>query len=183
MPFKKNKMNTENTDEVSTSSEVENEVQDSTKPENSEIEKLNAELSEAKDKYLRLYSEFDNFRKRTSKEKIDLISTANESLIKALLPVVDDINRNNLNIDKITEIEALKEANNLIFNKFIKILESKGLKPLDAKGTSFDADIHEAITQIPSPSEELKGKIVDEIEKGYYLGDKLIRVAKVVIGA
>lgn len=176
-------MNTENTNEVSTSSEVENEVQDSTKPENSDIEKLNAELSEAKDKYLRLYSEFDNFRKRTSKEKIDLISTANESLIKALLPVVDDINRNNLNIDKITEIEALKEANNLIFNKFIKILESKGLKPLDAKGTSFDADIHEAITQIPSPSEELKGKIVDEIEKGYYLGDKLIRVAKVVIGA
>jgi molecular chaperone GrpE len=175
---------TENIAENKAEQESENQEQNSeASPELTEIEKLKAELAEAKDKYIRLYSEFDNFRKRTSKERLELISTASESIITALLPVLDDIERSNANLDKITDIEILKEGNALIFNKLHKILESKGLKPLQSKGEVFDADKHEAITQIPAPSDELKGKVVDEIEKGYILGEKLIRVAKVVIGA
>lgn len=151
--------------------------------DNEKTQKLEAELAEAKDKYLRLYSEFENFRRRTSKEKVDIIGAANEQLMLSLLPVVDDIERSKSTFDSVQDIEALKEGVSLIYNKLQKTLEQKGLKPLNAKGEAFNPDIHEAITQIPSPSEDLKGKVVDEIEKGYYLNEKLIRVSKVVIGA
>jgi len=161
------------------------EVQHSTE-ENSDSEhiaKLETDLSESKDKYLRLYSEFENFRRRTSKEKMELISSASEQLMLALIPVADDIERFYSNQDTITDLQVLKDGVKLIFSKFSRTLEQKGLKTLEAKGENFDSELHEAITQIPAPSDEMKGKVVDEIEKGYYLNDKLIRVAKVVIGA
>ncbi len=184
-------MNTHQTNDFSTENqEVEQETEQSVEQqqtlestENEAIAKLEADLSESKDKYLRLYSEFENFRRRTSKEKMELISAANEQLMLALIPVADDIERSYSNQESIEDIQLLKDGVNLIFNKFSKILEQKGLNPLESKGENFNPDLHEAITQIPAPSEELKGKIIDEIEKGYYLNDKLIRVAKVVIGA
>jgi len=141
------------------------------------------ELQEAKDKYLRLYSEFENFRKRTAKEKINLIQTANESLILSVLPVLDDVDRAQKSFDEAEDVQALKEGVNLVFEKLAKILEQKGLEKMDVQGEAFDADVHEAITQIPAPSEGMKGKIVDVVEKGYKLGEKVIRFAKVVIGA
>ncbi len=184
-------MNTHQTNDFSTENqEVEQETEQSVEQqqtlestENEAIAKLEADLSESKDKYLRLYSEFENFRRRTSKEKMELISAANEQLMLALIPVADDIERSYSNQESFEDIQLLKDGVNLIFNKFSKILEQKGLNPLESKGENFNPDLHEAITQIPAPSEELKGKIIDEIEKGYYLNDKLIRVAKVVIGA
>lgn len=147
-------------------------------------EKLEAELNESKDKYLRLYSEFENFRRRTSKEKLDLVSTANEGLIQALLPVLDDFERAEKSMTDDADIKSVKEGLDLIYNKFKGILEQKGVKKIEAdKGSDFDVEYHEAITQIPAPEEELKGKIVDVVEKGYQLNDKVIRFAKVVTGA
>lgn len=150
-----------------------------------ELEKLSIQLQESKDKYLRLYSEFENFRRRTAKEKLDLISTANEDLMTAMLPVMDDFERANKSIDKEgSDLKSLKEGLDLVFHKFQKTLEQKGLKSMDAgEGSDFDPDFHEAITQIPAPSKKLKGKVVDVIEKGYMLKDKVIRYAKVVIGS
>lgn len=144
---------------------------------------VHAELSEAKDKYLRLYSEFENFRRRTAKEKIELISTANKDLIVDLLPVLDDFERAMKSLDG-NEEKAAKEGLELISNKFRKTLDQKGLKAIEVgAGDDFDEELHEAITQIPAPSEDLAGKIVDVVEKGYQLGDKVIRFAKVVTGA
>ena len=140
------------------------------------------ELAEYKDKFVRLYAEFENFRKRTNKEKLELLSTANGALIKDLLPVVDDFERAMTNNEKVEDPAALKEGFLLIFNKFRSILESKGLKPMEVKGQSFDPELQEAIANIPAPTEELKGKVVDDVEKGYYLNDKVIRFAKVVVG-
>lgn len=151
-------------------------------PENELVAKTSAELAEMKDKFLRLQAEFDNFRKRTSKEKLELIGSAEERLIVSLLPVVDDIERATISMASATDVEVLKQGTELIFSKFKRTLESKGMKSLETKGTDFNPDLHEAITQIPAPTEDLKNKVVDEIEKGYYLNDKLIRVAKVVIG-
>ncbi|MBL3656990.1 nucleotide exchange factor GrpE [Fulvivirga sediminis] len=150
----------------------------------SEVDKLKKELAESKDKYLRLYSEFENFRRRTAKEKLDLVQTANEDLMTALLPVVDDFERAEKSFDdEKTDLSAVKEGVSLISNKFKKTLEQKGLKPMeDKQGMDFDTELHEAITQIPAPSEELKGKVVDVIEKGYLLKEKVIRHARVVIG-
>lgn len=148
-------------------------------PEEKSIED---ELAEQKDKFLRLYSEFENFRRRTNKEKLDLISTATGGLVKDLLPVLDDFDRALSAIEKTEETNSIIEGIELIQTKFLKTLTDKGLKPINATGEVFDADLHEAITQIPAPSEELKGKVVDEVEKGYYLGEKVIRYSKVVIG-
>ncbi len=139
-------------------------------------------FKELNDKYLRLYSDFDNYRKRTMKEKVDLIASASSGVIKDLLPVIDDFERAIQSNEKSEDIEGLKEGFTLIYNKMNNILTSKGLKPMNAKGEVFDADIHEAVTNIPAPSEEDKGKVVDEIEKGYYLNEKVIRYAKVVVG-
>lgn len=152
--------------------------------ENTAVKKLEEQLSEAKDKYLRLYSEYENFRRRTSKERLELIKTANEDLMNALLPVVDDFERA-LNLTPEDEqVSHAQEGFKLIKNKFFKILENKGLTVMEVdKGSEFNPEFHEAISQIPAPEEDLKGKVVDVVEKGYYLGEKVIRYAKVVIGA
>jgi molecular chaperone GrpE len=157
----------------------------SKKHEQKQIERLNDEISELKDKYIRLYSEFENYRRRTAKEKIDLINTANEDLMIELLPVMDDFERAIKAMDENHEDAGLiKEGVLLIYNKLKNVTEKKGLKLMESNpGDSFDTEIHDAISQIPVPEKNLKGKIVDTIEKGYYLNDKVIRFAKVVIGA
>ncbi len=150
----------------------------------SEENKLEYEVADLKDKYLRLYSDFENYRKRTAKERLDLITTASEDMLRDLIPVVDDFERALKASDSEVEGSKVREGNLLIFHKLVKILESKGLKQMDdLVGKPFDAETQEAITQIPAPNEELKGKVVDVIEKGYVLGDKVVRYAKVVIGA
>ena len=143
-----------------------------------------AALSEAKDRYLRLYAEFENFRRRTAKERLDLIKTASEDLVSALLPVLDDFERS-LHIFKENEaVSPMYEGVQLVYQKMSKILEQKGLKRMDIpQGSDFDSEYHEAVVQTPAASEELKGKIVDVIEQGYFLGDKVLRYAKVVIGS
>jgi len=146
-------------------------------------DKLQTELAELKDKYLRLYADFENFRRRTSKEKLELMATANEELMKAILPVVDDFERAMTSFDNSTEVEPLKEGVGLIYSKLYKTLEAKGLKPMTAKGEILDADLHESIAQFPAPNDDMTGKIIDEVEKGYFLNEKVIRYAKVVVGS
>ena len=149
-----------------------------------EIDKVKAELQEAKDKYLRLYSEFENFRRRTAKERLTLISTANEELMTALLPVVDDFERGQKAMEETEDHKTSKEGFDLIYNKFSSILKQKGLKPMESKsGSEFNTEFHEAISQMPVEKKKMKGKIIDVVEKGYYLDEKVIRFAKVVIGA
>ena len=150
-----------------------------------ELTKVKTELSEIKDKYLRLYSEFDNFRRRTAKEKLDLVSTANEDLMIELLPVIDDFERAIKSFDSDNgDVENIKEGVMLIFNKLNNVTEKKGLKDMETNpGDDFNSEIHDAISHIPAPEEKFKGKIIDTIEKGYYLNDKVIRFAKVVTGA
>jgi molecular chaperone GrpE len=150
--------------------------------EGSAMKKLQDDLAEAKDKYVRLYAEFDNHRRRTAKEKLDMIQSANEQLLKALLPIADDFERAGNAFKDRSDKEA--EGFTLIHNKFKKTLEQYGVKVMDAgKEGDFNPDLHEAITQIPAPTENLKGKIVDVVEKGYLLNDKVIRFAKVVVGS
>ncbi|MET0461923.1 MAG: nucleotide exchange factor GrpE [Chitinophagaceae bacterium] len=147
----------------------------------SELEKLKAELDASKDKYLRLVAEFDNFRRRSAKERIETIQTAGREVIKDMLDVLDDSDRAQKQLDK-SDDKQVQEGVTLVFNKLRNALHSKGLKPMETIGKAFDADLHEAITEIPAPTEELKGKVVDEVVKGYYLNDKIIRHAKVVVG-
>ena len=143
-----------------------------------------AELAELKDKYIRLMAEFENFRRRTAKERQDLFKTANQDLMGELLPVLDDMERARQSMEATKDVDAMLQGLELVFHKLKHVTQQKGLKPMDIKaGSDFDADMHEAVTQIPAPSEELKGKIVDVIEKGYTLNDKVIRFAKVIIGA
>jgi molecular chaperone GrpE len=146
------------------------------------LQKLSADLAEANDKYLRLYAEFDNFKRRTSKERMELLQTAGKEVMISLLPVLDDFERALKAMETATEINAVKEGVALVQHKLKNILNQQGLKEMEAKGKTFDADLHEAITNIPAPSEDLKGKNIDELEKGYYLNDKVIRFAKVVVG-
>jgi molecular chaperone GrpE len=134
------------------------------------------------DKYIRLYSEFDNYRKRTNKEKLELISTASAGVLKDMLSVLDDFERAIANNEQVDDINAVKEGFVLIHNKFKSILEAKGLKQMQAKGEAFDPELHEAIANIPAPTEDLKGKVVDDVERGYFLNDKVVRYAKVVVG-
>jgi molecular chaperone GrpE len=147
------------------------------------MEEARIELAEMKDKYIRLYADFENFRRRTAKEKLEMISGASSDMVKAILPIVDDFERAKVSFESSTEIDALKEGVDLIYTKLFKTLEAKGLKPMDSKGETFDAELHESIAQFPAPSEDLKGKVIDEIEKGYFLNDKVIRYAKVIVGA
>jgi len=166
--------------------EVENEAEegDSETGDEEELDKIKSELQEAKDKYLRLYSEFENFRRRTAKERLTLISTANEELMTALLPIVDDFERGKKAMEETEDHKASKEGFDLIFNKFSNILKQKGLKPMESKsGSEFNTEVHEAISQMPVEKKKMKGKIIDVVEKGYYLDEKVIRFAKVVIGA
>jgi molecular chaperone GrpE len=147
-----------------------------------ELERWQLEAGDWKDKYLRLYADFDNFRKRSIKERVELLSTASADVIKEMLPVIDDFDRAIKANETAEDLNAVKEGFVLIHQKIYKKLESKGLKPIEAKGNVFDTDFHEAITQIPSPSPDMVGKVVDELEKGYLLQDKVIRFSKVVIG-
>ena len=145
-------------------------------------EQLKLEVTEEKDKFLRLFAEFENYKKRTSKERIELFKTANEDLMTVLLPILDDFDRG-LNEIKKAKDKALLKGMELIKNKFYDTLTKKGLSHIQVEqGAIFDVELHEAITQIPAPSEDLKGKVIDVVEQGYKLGDKIIRYPKVVIG-
>ena len=150
--------------------------------EESELEKVKDELKEAKDRYLRLAAEFDNFKRRNAKERIELIQTAGRDVITDLLEVLDDADRAQKQMETSEDVQQIKEGVSLIFNKLKNQLQAKGLKPMETIGKDFDPDLHEAISEIPAPSEELKGKVLDEVVKGYYLNDKIIRHAKVVVG-
>lgn len=150
--------------------------------EAAQIEELKAAVEQEKDKYLRLFAEFENFKKRTAKERIELFKTANQEVISALIPVLDDFNRANQQMEK--EKGAIDQKGiQLIYTKFLEVLKSNGLTQTEEKiGDSFDAELHEAITQIPAPKEKDKGKIIDIVEVGYQLGDRIIRYPKVVVG-
>lgn len=174
----------QNEEILSENSEAAENVSDSApvSPPDILTEKLQAEVAEQKEKFIRLYSEFENFRRRTAKEKLDLIQSANEQLIKTLLPVIDDFDRAEKSFKDKNDKEL--EGFFLIHNKFKKILDQAGVKIMDIKtGSEFNADFHEAITQIPVSDEKLKGKVVDVVEPGYLLNDKVIRFAKVVVGS
>jgi molecular chaperone GrpE len=153
-----------------------------TKKLEARIEELEHELEASKDKYLRLQAEFDNYRRRTLQEKADLIKNAGESTLLEILPILDDFERAITANKDSDDLEAIKDGIKLIYNKLKTKLENQGIKEIDALHQDFNTDLHEAITKIPAPEETLKGKIVDVIEKGYYLNDKVLRFSKVVIG-
>ena len=142
------------------------------------VQEMGEKLAEMNDKYVRLYSEYENYRKRTNTEKADLIVNGSKDMIKAILPVVDDMERA---LTAMSDDEGAKEGVQLIYNKMMNILSQKGLKPMEAKGVKFDENLHEAVTQFPATDESQKGTVVDEVEKGYFLNDKVLRYAKVVV--
>jgi molecular chaperone GrpE len=174
-----NGQNEENVSDEGTGKNVETPIADE---RDKQIAELKVKADELNDKYLRLYSEFDNFRKRTAKEKMDLIQSAGEDVFKSILPVLDDFERAIKSNTETTDVKAVNDGVNLIFNKLKTTLQQKGLSEMKTVGETFDADVHEAITNIPAPSDDLKGKVVEELEKGYSLNGKIIRFAKVVIG-
>ena len=147
-----------------------------------ELDKLKAEVQEQKDKYLRLFAEFDNFRKRSARENLELRQTAGKEVIISLLDVLDDCDRAEKQLQSTDNINQVKEGVQLVFSKLRSVLQGKGLKAMSSINTDFDVEKHEAITEIPAQDPALKGKVIDEVQKGYYLNDKLIRHAKVVIG-
>jgi len=146
------------------------------------ISELMAELDESKDKYLRLYAEFENYKKRTVKERIALMRSAAQDTLSSLLPVLDDFGRAKKSADDKTTDEVFSEGVNLVYNKLNTVLQGKGLKAMETEGEEFNPELHDAITEIPAPSKKMKGKIIDTIEKGYLLNNKIIRHAKVVVG-
>ncbi|HEY0299071.1 MAG TPA: nucleotide exchange factor GrpE [Arachidicoccus sp.] len=170
--------------------QTENEVQSNAADENvqdvqnhpSETEKLQAELAEQKDKYIRLLAEFENYKRRTSKERSEIVQTAGKDIIVSLLDVLDDCDRAEKQMQTDTDITQVKEGAFLVFNKFRNIMQSKGVKALESINAAFDVEHHEAIAEIPASNPEHSGKIIDEVQKGYLLNDKLIRHAKVVVG-
>ena len=170
--------------EIKNDQEVKENEANETKDTIEENEEPTAEqrYAELNDKYIRIHAEFDNYRKRTNKEKVDIINTANAGMMKDLISVIDDFQRAQANNENAEEIESVKEGFNLIYNKFKTILEGKGLKEMKADGEVFDSELHEAIANIPAPKKKDKGKVIEAVEKGYYLNDKVIRYAKVVVG-
>lgn len=146
------------------------------------IEKMKAELTEIQDKYIRLYSEFENYKRRTTKERSDLLRSANQETLVSLLPVMDDFERAMKSIAAVEGNDAMKTGIELVYGKFKTTLVQKGLKEMDTNGKEFDVEFHEGITKIPAPTDELKGKVIDTLEKGYFLNEKVIRFAKVVVG-
>jgi molecular chaperone GrpE len=164
-------------DNVAGTSHLQEEVGDE-----SETEKLKEELQDQKDKYLRLYAEFDNFKRRTATERKDIVATAGREVIQSLLDVLDDSDRAEKQLNAATDMAQVKEGILLVFNKLRNALQNKGLKAMESIHTLFDVEKHDAITEIPSPTKDLQGKVLDEVQKGYYLGDKIIRHAKVVVG-
>ena len=150
--------------------------------EQDDVEKLQAELQEQKDKYLRLFADFENFRRRNAKEKIELIQTAGKEVITSLLEVLDDCDRAEKQIQASNDVDKIKEGVQILFNKLRATLQARGLKAMESVHTEFDVEKHEAITEFAAPSKDLQGKVLDEVTKGYYLNDKIIRHAKVVVG-
>jgi len=191
----KNKKNIEKTDEKPVGEQATDNIaepnaasengqeQEVSVPKTYTEEEYQSKVNELNDKFLRLYSEFDNFRKRSLKEKIDMSRTASEDVIKDLLPVLDDFDRAIASMKDTDKVEAVKEGVELIYSKMKAIFTTKGVKEMKSIGENFDTDFHEAITSIPAPTEDLKNKVVDEIQKGYLLHDKVIRFAKVVTGS
>ena len=175
----KDEVNSQGETKQNAENQVENQEEQEQKNSEPTAEEKYAELN---DRFIRLYAEFENFRRRSNKERLDVISSANAGLLKDLLPVLDDFERAIINNDQVTDIEIVKEGFALIHNKFKSILDSKGLKEMNAKGESFDSELHEAIANIPVSEDNQKGKVIDDIEKGYYLNDRVIRFAKVVVG-
>ncbi len=151
-------------------------------PENDGVEKLKQEVEECKDKYIRLVAEFENYKRRSAKERIEFIQTAGREVIASLLDVLDDCDRAEKQINTSKDIQQIKEGVQIVFNKLRNILQAKGLKPMESINNDFDVEKHEAITEIEIPDKSKKGKVVDEVVKGYYLNDKLIRFAKVIVG-
>ncbi len=186
--FEGTEANVEEGAEQNEEGQVENSEEEATEevaPEEEldEVEKLKLELAEQKDKFIRLYSEFDNFRRRTAKEKIELTKTATENLVIELVQVLDDFERAEKSFGDVKEDDPVKQGFEIVHTKLEKLLEKQGLSQIEeAKGKDLDTDLHEAVTQFPAPSDDLKGKIIDQLEKGYKLGDKVIRYAKVVVG-
>lgn len=182
-----NATNAENASQqnISNNDEAEQKATEPT-PEKTEEKKsepdINALYEEMKDKYLRLSAEFDNYRKRTLREKADMLKFGSEDTLKDLLPVIDDLDRALKAIETATEIKAVKDGLQLITNKFYEFLKTKGVKEIEAVGKELDTDLHEAITKIPAPQEDMKGKIVDVIQKGYTIHEKVMRFSKVVVG-
>ncbi|UKT64841.1 nucleotide exchange factor GrpE [Pedobacter mucosus] len=152
-------------------------------PELSVEEKLQEEVKQLNDKYLRLYAEFDNYKRRTQKERVELLQTAGKDVIVSLLPVLDDFDRALKAMETAADVAPVKEGILLVSTKLKNTLAQKGLKDVESINLPFDTDFHEAITNIPAPNEKLKGKVLDEVEKGYTLNDNVIRFAKVVVGA
>ncbi|KQR70799.1 nucleotide exchange factor GrpE [Pedobacter sp. Leaf176] len=181
-----NIMNTENTSENAVPENIENtENQEHTDQSETQTieEKLQAEVQQLNDKYLRLYAEFDNYKRRTQKERVELLQTAGKDVIVSLLPVLDDFDRALKAMETATDVAPVKEGILLVSTKLKNTLAQKGLKDVESINKDFDTDFHEAITNIPAPSDDLKGKVIDEVEKGYTLNDNIIRFAKVVVGA
>ena len=175
--------NLTNSEEVNTA-EASAETTENNQPELSAEEKLKAQVDELNDKYIRLLAEFDNFKRRTAKERIELFKVANQETLKAMIVVLDDFDRAQKSMDNANDIDALKEGLKLVHHKLKNTLQSQGLAEMEnSVGKVFDTDQHEAVTNIPAPNDEMKGKVVDELEKGYLLNDKVIRFAKVVVGA
>ncbi|MFH1004198.1 MAG: nucleotide exchange factor GrpE [Bacteroidota bacterium] len=150
--------------------------------EQSAIKEIETKLAETNDKYIRLYADFENYRKRITKERIDLIKFAGEDIFIQLLPVIDDFERAIKAATQAKDMETIKQGEQLIYNKFKNILTQNGLQEINSAGQIFDSELHDAVTNIPSPSEDMKGKVVEEVEKGYYLNGKVIRHTKVIVG-
>jgi len=172
-----------NEDSTNVEEGTEESSSENTEGQISDEAKLIAEATEWQNKYLRLYAEFDNFKRRTSKERLELLQIAGKDVITDLLTVLDDFERAQKSIETTTDVNAVKEGVTLVQHKLKGILNQKGLKEMESIGKDFDADLHEGITNIPAPTANLKGKVIDELEKGYLLNDKVIRFAKVIIGA
>jgi|688.fasta_scaffold618991_2 molecular chaperone GrpE len=162
--------------------EILNHDQSKTDTETDPIEKMKAELTEVQDKYIRLYSEFENYKRRTTKERSDLLRSANQETLVSLLPVLDDFERAMKSINAVEDNDAMKTGIELVYGKLKTTLTQKGLKEMETNGKEFDVEFHEGITKIPAPTEDLKGKVIDTLEKGYFLNEKVIRFAKVVVG-
>ena len=161
--------------------EVQDEAQEAGQEESRELS-AEEKYNDLNDKYLRLYSEFDNFRRRTAKERLDLLRNASEEILLELLPILDDFERASKAMTDSDDIKSIRQGLELVHHKFKTTLENKGLKKFDVIGKAFDPDFHEAVTKIPAPKKKLKGKVVDVIEEGYMINDKVLRYAKVVVG-
>ena len=179
----KEEMQEELTEEKVEETVAEDQSEKDPEVEKDPLEELQTQYNQLNDKYLRLYSEFENFRRRTAKERLDLMKSAGEDVFILMLPVLDDFKRALENMKTAKDISSVKEGVELIYHKLDKELTNKGLKPMESKGEVFDSEFHEALTQVPAPSKKEKGKVVDVIEEGYFLNDKVIRFAKVVVGS